>query len=512
MEPKQLTPEENFAIDVGGFIVVPNVLKANELTAANAAIDAGGLEDPDHLPTALVRLVAHPVLARYLDQLTYDGYHQNGPPELVDPERSDGRLHGGNEPRIANRSYSHQNGEHFSQGLVATWALTDIDTGDGGLVFVPGSHKSEVQSPDSLLDGADDLGLVRQIPLQAGDLLLRVESLLHGAQPWTTAEQRRLLSFTFASDQSQHNGTTRAPVPDWADELTPVERAVVAPDGRPDRSPVLITDGTSLTLGEERGVHHPSILCPDPASGIDETEFYFWDLCGHLVIRNVMDVDWLAAANEAIDFCEDRIEVGGDAAKGSQVLAGTGVPSLRNLFELPEPHCQPFRRMLAHPAVVHRLNWMMGSGFVFRNARAICSVKGTSGHGLHSGSGNFRPAGSYVLQNGRTYAETINVAWQLRDVTVEDGGLDNDLNTVGDNATFSRTFDVTVNAVNDLPLLDNSGLGVAYRAKPILAERADMRIEHTDLRAPLYLQGLRDNEIVEASSEATKAGTTEVEV
>jgi Ca2+-binding RTX toxin-like protein/alpha-tubulin suppressor-like RCC1 family protein len=40
-------------------------------------------------------------------------------------------------------------------------------------------------------------------------------------------------------------------------------------------------------------------------------------------------------------------------------------------------------------------------------------------------------------------------------VTVEDGGLDNDLNTAGDNATFSRTFDVTVNAVNDLPVLDN---------------------------------------------------------
>ena len=38
-------------------------------------------------------------------------------------------------------------------------------------------------------------------------------------------------------------------------------------------------------------------------------------------------------------------------------------------------------------------------------------------------------------------------------VTVEDGGLDNDLDTAGDNATFSRTFDVTVNPVNDDPTL-----------------------------------------------------------
>ncbi|MCH2133869.1 MAG: Ig-like domain-containing protein, partial [Phycisphaerales bacterium] len=39
-------------------------------------------------------------------------------------------------------------------------------------------------------------------------------------------------------------------------------------------------------------------------------------------------------------------------------------------------------------------------------------------------------------------------------VTVEDGGLDNDLETPGDNDTFSRTFDVTVNPVNDDPALD----------------------------------------------------------
>ena len=38
-------------------------------------------------------------------------------------------------------------------------------------------------------------------------------------------------------------------------------------------------------------------------------------------------------------------------------------------------------------------------------------------------------------------------------VTVEDGGLDGNLSTAGDNATFSRTFDVTVNAVNGTPTL-----------------------------------------------------------
>ena len=39
-------------------------------------------------------------------------------------------------------------------------------------------------------------------------------------------------------------------------------------------------------------------------------------------------------------------------------------------------------------------------------------------------------------------------------VTVEDGGLDNNLTTTADNLTFSRTFDVTINPVNDVPTLD----------------------------------------------------------
>ena len=39
-------------------------------------------------------------------------------------------------------------------------------------------------------------------------------------------------------------------------------------------------------------------------------------------------------------------------------------------------------------------------------------------------------------------------------VIVEDAGPDGDFNKTADNATFSRTFDVTVNPINDLPTLD----------------------------------------------------------
>jgi phosphoserine phosphatase len=42
---------------------------------------------------------------------------------------------------------------------------------------------------------------------------------------------------------------------------------------------------------------------------------------------------------------------------------------------------------------------------------------------------------------------------------------------------------------NDLAMIEAAGLGVAYRAKPVVAARADARIDHTDLTALLYFQG-----------------------
>ncbi|MCT8972659.1 phosphoserine phosphatase SerB [Microbaculum marinisediminis] len=64
----------------------------------------------------------------------------------------------------------------------------------------------------------------------------------------------------------------------------------------------------------------------------------------------------------------------------------------------------------------------------------------------------------------------------LADLTERLGIADNASLAVGDGA-------------NDLAMLDAAGLGVAYRAKPAVAEVADVRIDHGDLTALLFLQG-----------------------
>jgi phosphoserine phosphatase len=66
----------------------------------------------------------------------------------------------------------------------------------------------------------------------------------------------------------------------------------------------------------------------------------------------------------------------------------------------------------------------------------------------------------------------------LRRVSAERGFSPADAIAVGDGA-------------NDLPMLMAAGMGVAFRAKPVVAASAPLRVDHGDLTALLYLQGYR---------------------
>ncbi len=63
---------------------------------------------------------------------------------------------------------------------------------------------------------------------------------------------------------------------------------------------------------------------------------------------------------------------------------------------------------------------------------------------------------------------------------------------------LATTDAVTVgDGANDVPMLKEAGLGVAFHAKPAVAAQVPARIDHGDLTALLYLQGYRRSEFVE---------------
>ena len=111
-------------------------------------------------------------------------------------------------------------------------------------------------------------------------------------------------------------------------------------------------------------------------------------------------------------------------ARDSHALRGTGRPTMHDLLQLERPYCDPFRQMLAHPAVVLRLNPMCGSGFRLDHGPLLISgVKGTEGLTMHGAGEPHRPHVAYNHQNGHSYCGGVTVSWQLADVNPDDGGF-----------------------------------------------------------------------------------------
>jgi phosphoserine phosphatase len=54
---------------------------------------------------------------------------------------------------------------------------------------------------------------------------------------------------------------------------------------------------------------------------------------------------------------------------------------------------------------------------------------------------------------------------------------------------------------NDLAMIEAAGLGVAYRAKPVVAAQADTKVDHSDLTALLYFQGYDQSAFVAVDPE-----------
>ena len=435
MHSEVMSNEENYCFDVAGYLHLPGALTEQEVARLNAAIDevgetTGMLAWAGEAKQPFRDLLIQPLMVSYLNQIVGPGFILDRAPEIWSEETCDtsAPLVGGNEPRNPSIAYYFQNGRRFSEGVRVLWALEDVAAGEGGFSLVPCSHKGNVITPENVATGADDMGLVVQPALKAGDLLVVALSALQGMRPWSGAGRQRLLNYEYVGRgvvRTVGTNAGNAPRPEWHADLNEAQRASLYRPGYADTTPppTIVTDSKTAQVNPSREVYHPSFLQPDPASAIDHDEFYFWDLNGYLVLRGVMDEEWLASANEVVDRFADLVEVGEELARGSTALAGTGRPLLQGLLQLPAPYCEPFRRMIAHPVVEHRLNWMGASGGWTGDATGFVAVKGTSGHALHDANEPLNPTRGYIYQNGRSFCEAVTVTWQLRDVKESDGGF-----------------------------------------------------------------------------------------
>ena len=127
MDRKEMSNEENYRLDVAGYLHVPDVLKRAQVERLNRAIDqVGELEGmlgwPDELKEPFRDLLVHPRLVWYLNQIVGPGFRLDREPEIWCEETcaTDAPLRGGNEPRDPAIAYYFQNGRRFSEGCACS--------------------------------------------------------------------------------------------------------------------------------------------------------------------------------------------------------------------------------------------------------------------------------------------------------------------------------------------------------------------------------------------------------
>ena len=177
-----------------------------------------------------------------------------------------------------------------------------------------------------------------------------------------------------------------------------------------------------------------------------------------------------------------RGELDFDAALKARVAMLEGLPEnvLTETFET-RIALSPGARALAQTmTAMGATTALVSGGFTFFTAR-VAEAAGFRHH----------QANTLLIENGRlagAVAEPILGRAAKREALlrlVDERGLaPADSLAVGDGA-------------NDLAMLDEAGLGVAYRAKPAVAEAADARIDCGDLTGLLYLQGIPRTEFRE---------------
>jgi len=130
------------------------------------------------------------------------------------------------------------------------------------------------------------------------------------------------------------------------------------------------------------------------------------------------------------------------------------------------------------------------------NARGVLTVLVSGGFTFFTdrvgGELGFKVTKANVLEvagdalTGRVTPPVVNAATKLETLLAlraEHGFAESEIIAVGDGA-------------NDIPMIEAAGLGVAYHAKPKAAAAADVALQHTDLTALLFLQGIKRTEFV----------------
>ena len=159
------------------------------------------------------------------------------------------------------------------------------------------------------------------------------------------------------------------------------------------------------------------------------------------------------------------------------MLKGLGVEALQSCYDQ-RVQLNPGAEILVRTMAQHGARCaLVSGGFTFFTSR----VAQAAGFHLNRANTLIEADGALTGQVGDPILGKEAKLAALNEETSALGLTPADALAVGDGA-------------NDLAMIEAAGLGVAYRAKPIVAAQAHAKVDHTDLTTLLYFQGYKASE------------------
>jgi hypothetical protein len=257
-------PMMDYLFDLRGFVILRNALDPAHVAELNAAFDGfpdlaygawhGNVQRLDNNGRAgaelqniveagapFERLIDHPAWLPHLRRWCGEiGTYVEG--LFIDEcfasiRRSGGYfpLHSGNQDGVVRNQFRYVNNRFRCGQVNVLMALTDIGPGDGGTRVIPGSHKSNLAHPvfarpfaERAADPSEEVEGAIEVSLNAGDALLFVDALAHGAAPRTKPGERRVVIYRYGpSWGSTRHGYRYSDA--LLERLTPARRAILQP-------------------------------------------------------------------------------------------------------------------------------------------------------------------------------------------------------------------------------------------------------------------------------------------
>lgn len=144
-------------------------------------------------------------------------------------------MHSGNHEGIVRTQYRYVNNRFACGQVNVLLALTDIGPGDGGTRILPGSHKSNFMHPAFEVDfntrmkaGDERIEGALDVELRAGDALMFVDSLCHGASKRVNPGERRVAIYRYGPGWARtRHGFTYSN--ELLERVTPAQRKILQP-------------------------------------------------------------------------------------------------------------------------------------------------------------------------------------------------------------------------------------------------------------------------------------------